>query len=110
VQVLHRTPGAVVVAERLVDQVQVEVVQAQALQRGVEGALDDLLARAALDPQLGGDEQLLPRDAAALDRPADGLLVAVGGGGVKVPVAGREGMLDGLLGLVGGGSGRRRNR
>ena len=32
----------------------------------------------------------------------DGFLVAVGGGGVQVPVPGGQGVGDGLLGLVGG--------
>jgi hypothetical protein len=57
VEVLHGAPGAVAVAERLVDQVQVEMVQAQPPQRPIEGALDGLLAGTGLDPQLGGDER-----------------------------------------------------
>ena len=39
VQVLHGPPGAVVVAEGLVDQVQVEVVEPEPLQRLLEGPL-----------------------------------------------------------------------
>jgi hypothetical protein len=80
VQVLHGAPLAVDITEGLVDQVQVEVVQAELAQRGVEGALGVILA-GVLDPQLGGDEQVLARDAAPLDRAADRFLVAVGGGG-----------------------------
>src|SRR3954449_4930504 len=53
------------------------------------------------DPELGGDEQLVARDAAGGDGTADGCLVLVGGGGVDVPVAGSEGVGDGLLGLLG---------
>jgi hypothetical protein len=100
VQVLHGPPGAVVVPEGLVDQVQVEVVEAEPGQRLGEGSLGAVLA-AVLDPQLGGDEQLVPRDAAGGDGPADGLLVVVGLGGVEVAVADREGVADRLLGLVG---------
>jgi hypothetical protein len=83
-----------------VDQVQVEVVEAKAGQRLLEGSLGAVLA-AVLDPQLGGDKQLLARDAAGGDGPADGLLVLVGLGGVEVAVADGEGVGDGLLGLVG---------
>jgi hypothetical protein len=101
VQVLHGPPGAVVVPEGLVDQVQVEVVEAETGQRLLEGSLGAVLA-AVLDPQLGGDEQLVPRDAAVGDGPADGLFVAVRLRGVEVAVAGGEGIGDGLLGLVGG--------
>ena len=99
VQLLHGAPGAVVVAEGLVDEVQVEVVQAEALQGLVELALGGVLA-GVLDPHLGGDEQLVARDAALGDRAADGFLVAVGGGGVDRPVAGGERVGDDLLGLL----------
>ena len=44
VQVLHGPPGAVVVAEGLVDQVQVEVVEAEPLQRLLERSLGAVLA------------------------------------------------------------------
>ena len=83
------------------DQIQVEVVEAEPLQRLLEGSLGAVLA-ALLDPQLGGDEQLVPRDAAVADGPADGLFVAVRLRGVEVAVADGEGIGDGLLGLVGG--------
>ena len=95
----HGAPGAVVVTVGLMDQVEVEVVEAEALQRGVERLRGVLLAR-VLHPQLGGDEQLLAGDAAGGDGATDGSLVAVGGGGVEVAVAGRQGVSDGLLGLV----------
>jgi len=59
-----------------VDQVQVEVVEAESGQRLLERSLGAVLA-AILDPKLGGDKQLVPRDAAGGDGPADGLFVAV---------------------------------
>jgi hypothetical protein len=43
-ELLHRAPGAVVVPVWLVDQVQVEVVEAEALQRPVERAPGCVLA------------------------------------------------------------------
>jgi hypothetical protein len=84
VEVLHRPPGAVVVADGLVDEVHVEVVQAKALQGLLEFALGGVLA-GVLDPHFGGDEQLVAGDAAVDDRAADGFLVAVGRGGVDGP-------------------------
>ena len=83
------------------DQVQVEVVEAEALQRGAERLLGVLLA-GVLHPQLGGDEQLPAGDAAGGDGAADGCLVAVRGGGVEVAVAGGQCAGDGLLGFLGG--------
>jgi hypothetical protein len=103
VELLHRAPLAVVVAERLVDQVQIEVVEPESAQRVVERALGvvlDAAGRGVLDPELGGDPELLTCDAAGLDGRTHGVLVAVGGGGVEVAVAGLEGGLDRLLGLV----------
>jgi hypothetical protein len=73
-EVLHRTPLAVVVAEGLVDQIEVEVVQAEALKRLLKGALGVGFA-GVLDPNLGGDEQVLARDAAAPDRATDRFFV-----------------------------------
>jgi hypothetical protein len=97
----HGAPGAVVVTVGLVDQVQVEVVEAQTLQRGAERLLSVLLP-SVLHPQLGGDEQLPAGGAAGSDGAADRFLVAIGGGGVKVAVDGGQSLGDGLLGLLGG--------
>jgi hypothetical protein len=99
-QVLHRAPRAVVVAERLVDQIQVDVVEAEPLQRSLEAAPCLHLA-GVLCPELGRDEQLLARNATRGDRPADGLLVAIRGGGVERAVAGPERLRDDLFGLLG---------
>ncbi|MBB6404475.1 hypothetical protein HNP00_001788 [Arthrobacter sp. AZCC_0090] len=70
VDFLHGAPLAVVVPERLVDQVQVEVVHSEPAERVVEGALGVVLntaCRGVLDPELGSDEQFLTGDAAVLD-------------------------------------------
>ena len=52
---LHSPPGADVVAHGLVDQVQVNVAEAQLLHRGLNGLLGPLIA-GVLHPQLGGDK------------------------------------------------------
>jgi hypothetical protein len=57
-----------------VDQVQVDIVEAEPLERLGEGSLGAVLA-AVVDPQLGGDKQLLPSDAAGGDGPADSRLL-----------------------------------
>ncbi len=62
VDLLNRSPEAVIVAERLVDQVEVDVVETEALEGRLKGGLRVGLA-GVLDPQLGGDEQLVTRDA-----------------------------------------------
>jgi uncharacterized protein YggE len=59
-----------------VDQVEVEIVELEALERPLEGALGVGLSR-VLDPQLGGDEQVLARDAALLDAATDRFFVQI---------------------------------
>jgi hypothetical protein len=63
VGLFHRAPGSMHVAVRLVDQVQVQVVQLQAAQRLVDGLACALVA-GVLDPELAGDEELVTRHAA----------------------------------------------
>src|SRR5208282_799717 len=89
-----------VVTERLVDEVQVEVIEAEASQRGLERLPGGLLA-VGLDKDLGGDEEFVAGYAAAADRPADCFFVLVALGGVEQPVAGVESVEYGLLGVFG---------
>jgi hypothetical protein len=49
VDLLHRSPEAVVVAERLVDQVQVDVVETETLEGSAEGGLRIRLAAFWID-------------------------------------------------------------
>ena len=95
VQLLHGPPGAVVVAHGLVDEVEVEVVQAKLVERGLEGSLGPLVG-SILRPELGRDEKFLPVDLAVPDRLADGLLVHVGCGSVDQAVARPDRLDDGL--------------
>jgi hypothetical protein len=90
VEVLHGVPLTVDVAVRLVNQVEVDVVEPEALKRRLERAPGVVPGGAVLDPELGGDEQLVTRDAAGGDGSTEGLLVLVGGCGVEVAVADLE--------------------
>ena len=94
--VLHGPPSAEVVLHSLVQQIQVQILQAGLFQRGVNGSLGGIVILHVLHPHLGGDEQLLPgADTLGNRLPhslAYGVLVGVGGGGVDQPVA----RLDGL--------------
>ncbi len=74
---------------RPVDQVQVDVVQAELAERGVEGAQRRVVPLLGV-PQLGGDEQLLARQARGGQRPAGALLVGVDRGGVDAAVSGLQ--------------------
>ena len=85
---------------RLMQQVQVDVVDAEPAQAGLEADLRGVVAVVA-DPQLGGDEDLVAVDAGAADALADLALVVVGGGGVDQPVAVAQRGLDGGGGLLG---------
>jgi hypothetical protein len=82
------------------DQVEVDVIEAQPLERPCERALGFLFAGRLLDPQLGGDEELAARKARLLNRSADGFLILVAGGGVERAVSGFESVADGLLGVL----------
>ena len=96
---LHGAVGAVVVAEGLVDEQQVDVVGAQAAQGAVDGAGGALVPGVG-DPHLGGDEDVLAGQSTGGDGRAHALLVAVGLGGVDVAVADLEGLEHGALGLL----------
>jgi hypothetical protein len=99
---LVRGDGRLEVAgDRPVQQVQVEVVQAQVVHAGLEGAQRRVVAVVA-DPQLGGDEHLRAVDAGVAEALADFPLVAVGGGRVDQPVAVGDRRLDRAGGLFGG--------
>ena len=81
------------------DEQQVDVVGAQAAQGAVDGAGGALVPGVG-DPHLGGDEDVLAGQSTGGDGRAHALLVAVGLGGVDVPVADLEGLEHGPLGLL----------
>jgi hypothetical protein len=58
-----------------------------------------LVVPVVADPDLGLDEHLSPVDTGLGDGLTDLTLIAVGRGGVDVPVPGRQGRLNGIAGL-----------
>ena len=97
---LHRLVSVLVVRRRMVEQKQVDIVQAQALQ-----ALIDLFVSPVEvgGPEFRCHEDLLPLDAEVLHRPGDAAshadLVAIDIGRVDQPHAYLQGVVHGLLGL-----------
>lgn len=81
-----------------VDEVEVDVRNAERLERGGDAILHTVVPGVV---QLGGDPDLLSGHTRLLDALTDLALVAVGKGGIDVAVAGLERSLDGLLDLVG---------
>ena len=83
--------GAVVVAEGLVNQQQIDVIGLQVLQGLVNGGLGFLVALVG-NPHLGGEEQLVPGHAALGNGAAHRALVAVGLGCVDGAVSHADGV------------------
>lgn len=79
-------------------QIQINVVDAQALQRRVNAFLDLVVPGVV---ELGGDPDLLAGHARVADAITNLSLVAVGKGSVDVTVALQKGVLDSLADLIG---------
>ena len=94
---------------RLVEEVEVDGVDVEPAQAGREANLRGLEAVVA-DPQLGGDEDLVARDAGTADTLAHFAFVAVGGCGIDQAVAVAQRGLDGRDASPRAGSGRRQDR
>src|SRR5664280_2634150 len=88
---------------------QVDLVDTE-LGRAFLEAVKGLVVAVVADPDLGFNEDVIAGDAGAGESFADLLLVAVSGGSVDVPVAGRQGRVNSVAGLVRGGSERHRIR
>ena len=95
-----RSEKTVVVAQWLVDEVEVDVVEAEPLERTLDRG-PGLCLTGLLDPQLGGDEQLIAGDAAGGHGTANCFLVLIGGGCVEVAVADLQGGGNGPRGIYG---------
>ena len=99
VRLLHGPVGAVVVAEGLVNQQQVDVIGLQVLQGLVNGGLGLLVALVG-NPHLGGEEQLVPGHAALDNSAAHRVLVAVGLGRVDGAVSHADGVQHAAFALL----------
>ena len=86
----------VVIGHGPVNQVQVEVVQAQGFETAAEGALY-VAAFMVIVSELRGDENLFPWDPRRVKGCADFSFVVVSGRGVDVPVTDLEGVFDDAL-------------
>lgn len=89
VKLLHRPPRTVDVAERLMDQVEVEIIELQAFERLGESPLRALVP-GILHPEFRRDEKFLAGYAAPPDRPAHGPLIEIGRSGVDRTVTRRN--------------------
>ena len=96
---LHRAVRAVVIPHRLMDEVEVHIIEPQLPQRGLQGRFRGLAAR-VLHPEFRRHEQFLAGQTALSDRSAHRLLVAVCGRSVDQPIAGFEGVKHNALALV----------
>ena len=94
---LRGLPGAGDVAVGLVNQIEVDVPQAQFVQGGLNACLGGPIA-VVLKPEFAGDENLFPGDAALPHGLPHFGLVEVGGGGVNVAVTDLQGLPDGPVG------------
>ena len=83
---LHRPPGAVVVAKGLMDEQQVDIIGSQLLERLLNRCLC-LFVTGIGNPNLGGEKQLAAGNAAFLQGPAHRFLVAIGLGGINGAVS-----------------------
>src|ERR1700709_1252623 len=81
------------------DQVEVDLLGVQRFDRFLKGG-EGFTPSLRLNLKLGRDEDLGAGDAGGGDPGGDAALVAVGGGGVNVAIARREGGLPGAVGLV----------
>ena len=92
----HSPIGAIAVTIGLMHQQQVDIVGAQFAQAIIDAYCRTLLAGVA-DPHLGGDEQLVARDAALLDGSAHTLFILIVLGGVDTAVAHLDGFQHAAL-------------
>lgn len=99
VEALHRAPGAVNVTHRLVNQIKVEVIETEQVERAVNGSARTFFA-CILHPKLGCDEKFSTIQPASLDGVTDGSFIAVRSGGVNGTVSGSNRIFYGFLAFL----------
>ena len=100
VQLFHGPPRAIHVPKGLVDQVQIQILQLQPLQRSFKRLLGAFVS-GILNPELGGDEQLFSWHTASLDGVADGLFIAISSRGINQTVASAYRFVDASFAFFG---------
>src|SRR3981189_3357295 len=80
------------------DHIEIDMVEPQLPQTGVEGAVERI-RRKLIMPDLRGDEELVPVHAGRRDGRADSGFVVVHRGGVDMSIAERDRTLDDRLGV-----------
>src|SRR5512143_1184079 len=77
------------VRDREMDQVEIDIAEAQAIEGSVEGLQRGVIAMVVI-PELGGDEDFFARESAVTDRPPHIFFIAVETRGIYKTVAGFE--------------------
>ena len=95
---LHGAIGPHIITNGLVNKVQIQIIQAQVVQRTLNRCLRPLIA-GVLHPQLCGDEQFLTGNVAFLQSSAYRLFVHIGGGGINQTITGTDSIQHRLLTL-----------
>ncbi|MNC72162.1 hypothetical protein D3C75_1231800 [compost metagenome] len=70
------------IPERLMNQIQIQIIQLQAFQRSGKSSMGALIT-GILNPELRRDEQFFSRHAAPLDRSANRLLIEISSRGIN---------------------------
>ena len=93
IKLLHGAPGAIVVTVRLVNQVEIKIVQPELLHRSLN-RLQGVVVAVILHPELRRDKKFLARDAALLDCGTNTFFIHIGGGCINEAITHRECIID----------------
>src|SRR5690242_15719423 len=85
-QFFHRSPFTIHIAEWLMNQIQVEVIQLQSLQRSFKGSFCSFIT-IPLNPKLGGNKQFFSFHTASFDSSANRFFVLIRSGGINVAIS-----------------------
>src|SRR5215218_9884046 len=100
VELFHGSPSAMHIPKGLVNQVQINLLQLQPLQRPVKRLLGAFVS-GIRDPELGGDEQLFSWHTGPLDSFADGLFIPISSRSVDQTIARTYRVVDATFAFFG---------
>src|SRR5215207_2279798 len=100
VQLFHGSPSPMHIPEGLVNQVQINMLQLQPLQRPVKRLLGAFVS-GIRDPELGGDEQLFSWHTCPLDSGSDDLFIAISSRGIDQTIARTYRVVDASFAFLG---------